>query len=112
MFRLTMRIGNDTATTATTVRAANAAAAERKVRALWSGAGVEILRVEDANEIAKAAGHLAYVEDRHAAPALDITVRTLIAGLPVGGGGADIFRAFTAGYQQAADEECARILAE
>lgn len=52
--------------------------------------------------LAEAAGWAAYVAGRSAAPGLDPTVRELIAGMPVGGDGAAIMRAFSRGRDSAA----------
>lgn len=61
--------------------------------------------------IAEADGYAAYGEDRMRVPALSPVVTPLIEGMEVGAGAADIFSAFLKGYDRAADEECARILA-
>jgi len=62
--------------------------------------------------IAHADGYAAYGEDRPAAPAASAVVMNLVEGMAVGAGAADVFEAFTRGYARAANEECARILAE
>ena len=57
-------------------------------------------------------GRQAYINDAPAAPALNAQVQAAIAGLPVGGGAADIMRAFSRGYEAEREIELARILAE
>lgn len=61
---------------------------------------------------AHAEGYAAYNENRPAAPTLSPVIRTLVGDRAVGTGAAEIYAAFTAGYNQAADDECARILAD
>ncbi len=61
---------------------------------------------------AEAAGWLAYQEGRPAAPAADATVMELTAGMKVGGGAVEIYRAFTRGRDAAADEAASQYLAE
>lgn len=61
---------------------------------------------------AEADGYAAYGDNRPAAPTLSPMIRGLIGDMPVGDRAAEIFAAFTRGYNQAADEECARILGE
>lgn len=56
-------------------------------------------------------GFDAYNENRPGAPALSLTVLTLLGDAPVGGIGAQLFQAFTDGFNMAADVACARILA-
>lgn len=46
----------------------------------------------------EAVGRQAFHDGQHRAPALNETVLAHIAGLPVGGGAADIMRAFTRGW--------------
>lgn len=62
-------------------------------------------------KLANAEGYAAYNENRSAAPALSAVIQAMIADMKVGTGAADVFQAFTDGFNQAADEECARILA-
>lgn len=52
----------------------------------------------------RALGYQAYQNDEPAAPWLNPTVQNAVAGMPVGGGGVEIMRAFQAGYSAAADE--------
>lgn len=61
-------------------------------------------------ELAETAGRAAYAENAPAAPWADATVRGLVEGLAVGGGAAQIFEAFTRGYQSAADTAAQAIL--
>lgn len=62
--------------------------------------------------IADADGYAAFGENRPAAPWSSAVVRELVGNREVGDGAAEIFAAYTAGFERARDEECARILAE
>lgn len=62
--------------------------------------------------IADADGYAAFAENRPAAPTLSPAIRELIGNRAVGQGAAAIYAAFTKGFNRAADEECARLLAE
>jgi len=66
----------------------------------------------DALARAEQAGRHAYGQGRPAAPAADATVTELISGLPVGGGAAANFQAFTRGYEAAGDLAAAQALAD
>lgn len=57
-------------------------------------------------------GYNAYKENRPVQPTLSPVIRKMIQNLRVGEGASQVFRAFTRGYNMAADEACARILAE
>lgn len=60
---------------------------------------------------AEAAGRAAFHADRPAAPALDATIRALLAGIPVGSGlGMDIMRAFSSGFRAEVEAEVAELL--
>lgn len=64
---------------------------------------------------ADAAGQLAYEDDFPTrAPFANVTVRDLLKQIPpaVDNGAADIFAAYSRGWDTAADAECARILAQ
>ena len=61
---------------------------------------------------AEAEGFAAFNEDRPRAPWGSQVIRDLTEGMQVGTGAADIFAAFTRGWERATDEECARILAD
>lgn len=66
----------------------------------------------DPHARAHADGYAAYGENRPAAPSLSPVVRELIEGMAVGTGAVAIFAAFTHGYNQAAEVEFARTLAD
>lgn len=57
-------------------------------------------------------GYDAYCYNRPVQPTLSPVIRKMIKNMEVGDGASEIFRAFTRGYNMAADEACARILAE
>jgi hypothetical protein len=52
-------------------------------------------------DTAKALGRSAFHAGEHSAPALNPDIMAAIAGLPVGGGAANIMRAFSAGWMEA-----------
>ena len=60
--------------------------------------------------IAQNLGHDAYHNGGMRAPVLSVGIMDLITDKPVGTGSADIFRAFTNGFDRAVDAECARLL--
>ena len=55
-----------------------------------------------------AIGYSAYLAGDPAAPALNAQVMQAIGDMPVGGGGEEIMRAFTEGYERARDDEMAK----
>lgn len=59
--------------------------------------------------IANADGYAAYNENRPAAPALSATVMALVADAKVGTGAAELFTAFSAGYDQACNDHIATL---
>lgn len=61
---------------------------------------------------AEAEGYAAFNEDRPRAPWGSQVIRDLVGDRQVGEGAAEIFAAFTRGWERATDEECARILAD
>lgn len=61
---------------------------------------------------AHAEGYAAYNENRSSAPTLSSVIRDMVGSMEVGEGAAEIFQSFTDGYTKAADDECARIMAE
>ena len=63
-------------------------------------------------DAAEAEGFAAYFEDRPRAPWASQVIRDLVGNAQVGEGAAEIFAAFTKGWERATDEECARILAD
>lgn len=63
-------------------------------------------------DVAYAVGRAAYSEGRPRAAGADGIVRALIDGLPVGGGAVPVFEAFARGFDAAADEAAAQVLAD
>lgn len=59
--------------------------------------------------IANADGYAAYGQDRPAAPALSATVMALVGDAKVGTGAAALFRAFSAGFDQACNDHIATL---
>jgi hypothetical protein len=57
----------------------------------------------------EALGRQAYINDEHGAPALNAAVQAAIADLPVGGGAAEIMRAFSHGYEAERQAELTRL---
>jgi hypothetical protein len=59
--------------------------------------------------IANADGYAAFGENRPAAPGVSATVMALIGDAKVGTGAVGLFKAFTAGYEQARDDYIATL---
>lgn len=59
---------------------------------------------------ANVAGRAAHAENRLDAPGLDATIREMTADLPIGGGAADLYRAFSAGYEAMREQAAQEVL--